>query len=195
MDNTVRVGNLFIISGPSGTGKGTLVSRVLERIPDAWVSVSATTRKPRPGEQDAVHYYFLSEQEFKDLIDEGGFLEWAFVHGNYYGTLKERVLEHVRAGQQVILEIDVQGAFQVKEAIPEAHLIFIEPPSLEELKRRLHARATESEEVISSRLQTANVELAQKMEYDTRVVNDDLEQATVELVSLINSFANDTKGM
>lgn len=183
-----------MISGPSGAGKGTLLSKVLERIPDAWVSVSATTRDPRPGEKDGVHYFFLDKDHFEDLVENDGFLEWAKVHDNYYGTLRDRVVEHMDAGEQVILEIDVQGAFQVRKALPQAHLIFIEPPSLEELSRRLHSRGTESEDVISSRLKTAEVELAQKMEYDSQVVNDDLERAINELTLLIDSFANDTRG-
>lgn len=195
LENKSRVGNLFVISGPSGAGKGTLVSRVLKRIPDAWVSVSATTRKPRPGEIDGVHYFFLDTEHFKDLVANNGFLEWAKVHDNYYGTLKDNVLEHMQAGNQVILEIDVQGAFQVRKALPQAHLVFIEPPSLEELESRLIKRGTESEDVISSRMKTAEVELAQKMEYDVQVINDDLERATSELVSVIDSYANDTKGI
>lgn len=195
MENNSRLGNLFVISGPSGAGKGTLLSKVIERIPDAWVSVSATTRNPRPGEEEGVHYYFLDKDHFLELVNHDGFLEWAKVHDNYYGTLKESVLEHMKAGEQVILEIDVQGALQVRNVIPEAHLVFIEPPSLEELERRLRSRGTESDDVISSRMKTAEVELAQKMEYDIQVVNDDLEQAVDELTAVINSFANDTKGI
>ena len=195
MENNSRLGNLFVISGPSGAGKGTLLSKVIERIPDAWVSVSATTRSPRPGEEEGVHYYFLDKDHFLELVNHDGFLEWAKVHDNYYGTLKESVLEHMKAGEQVILEIDVQGALQVRNVIPEAHLVFIEPPSLEELERRLRSRGTESDDVISSRMKTAEVELAQKMEYDIQVVNDDLEQAVNELTAVINSFANDTKGI
>ena len=194
-NNNPRIGNLFVISGPSGAGKGTLLSCVLQRIPDAWVSVSATTRQPRPGEQEGVHYFFLDEPEFKKLVEHDGFLEWACVHGNYYGTLKDRVQAHMGKGEQVILEIDVQGAFQVRKALPEAHLVFIDPPSLEELERRLRERGTESDDIISSRLKTAKLELAQKKEYDIEVVNDDLERAVDELVSVINSFANDTKGI
>lgn len=195
MENNNRLGNLFVISGPSGTGKGTLLSKVIERIPDAWVSVSATTRNPRPGEEEGIHYYFLDKDHFLELVNNDGFLEWAKVHDNYYGTLKESVLNHMKAGEQVILEIDVQGALQIRNVIPEAHLVFIEPPSLEELERRLRSRGTESDDVISSRMKTAEVELAQKMEYDIQVVNDDLEQAVNELTAVINSFANDTKGI
>lgn len=195
MENNSRFGNLFVISGPSGAGKGTLLSKVIERIPDAWVSVSATTRQPRPGEEDGIHYYFLDTNHFLDLVNKGGFLEWAKVHDNYYGTLKNTVLEHMDAGEQVILEIDVQGALQVRDAIPQAHLVFIEPPSLDELERRLRGRGTESEDVISSRMKTAEVELAHKMEYDIQVVNDDLDRAVNELAAVINSFANTTKGI
>lgn len=195
MENNSRVGNLFVVSGPSGAGKGTLLSQVIERIPDAWVSVSATTRSPRPGEIEGVHYFFLDTDHFKSLVEQDGFLEWAQVHDNFYGTLKKSVVDHMNAGDQVILEIDVQGALQVRKALPEAHLVFIEPPSLEELERRLRQRGTETEDVISSRMKTAEVELAQKMEYDVQVVNDDLERAVHELVEVINSFANDTKGI
>ena len=195
MENNSRVGNLFVVSGPSGAGKGTLLSQVIERIPDAWVSVSATTRSPRPGEIEGVHYFFLDTDHFKSLVEQDGFLEWAQVHDNYYGTLKQSVIDHMNAGDQVILEIDVQGALQVRKALPEAHLVFIEPPSLEELERRLRQRGTETDDLISSRMKTAEVELAQKMEYDVQVVNDDLERAVDELVEVINSFANDTKGI
>ena len=190
----MRKGNLFVLSGPSGAGKGTLVKQVLQQVPDAWVSVSATTRQPRPGEVDGKDYYFLDQPHFDGLVSQGGFLEWAHVHGNSYGTLRSRVQERIDRGSQVILEIDVQGAFQVKKAMPEAHLIFIEPPSLEELERRLRGRGTETEEVICSRMKTAEVELARKMEYDVQVVNDELERATEELVSYIGSFAEDMRG-
>lgn len=189
-----RKGNLFVLSGPSGAGKGTLVKRLLQRVPDAWVSVSATTRQPRPGEVDGKDYYFLDQAHFDELVAQGGFLEWACVHGNSYGTLRSRVMEHIEAGNQVILEIDVQGAFLVRKAMPEAHLVFIEPPSLEELERRLRGRGTETEEVVCKRMKTAEVELAQKMEYDVQVVNDELERATEELVSYIGSFADDMRG-
>lgn len=190
----MRKGNLFVLSGPSGAGKGTLVKRVLQRVPDAWVSVSTTTRQPRPGEVDGKDYFFLDQPRFDELVSQGGFLEWAHVHGNSYGTLRSRVQDRIDQGSQVILEIDVQGAFQVKEAMPEAHLIFIEPPSLEELERRLRGRGTETEEVICNRMKTAEVELARKMEYDVQVVNDELERATEELVSYIGSFADDMRG-
>ncbi len=180
-------GDLFVISGPSGAGKGTLVARVVKRIPHTWVSISATTREPRPREINGVHYYFIGDEEFDHLIEEDGFLEWAAVHTARYGTLRSKVNEHLDKGEHVILEIDVQGALQVKQTMPEAHLVFIEPPSIEELKRRLHRRATESDDVIAARMQVARVELSQKMKYDTRVVNDNLDKATDELVDYIES--------
>lgn len=165
------------------------MARLVERIPDVWVSVSATTRQPRPGEVDGQHYFFLSEEEFTRLVEADGFLEWAAVHNHHYGTLKSSVQDAIAQGKQVILEIDVQGAFQVKQAMPMAHLIFIEPPSLEILEQRLRGRGTEEEDVILGRLKTAEVELSKKMEYDFQVVNDDLERSTNELVGIVNSFA------
>lgn len=191
--NSKRYGNLFIVSGPSGAGKGTLVARLLQSVSDAWLSVSATTRKPRNGEIDGIHYFFLDESAFKHLISDDGFLEWALVHGNYYGTLRSAVEHHIKSGDQVILEIDVQGALQVREKMPDAHLIFIEPPSIGELERRLRGRGTETEDVIVKRMQTAHLELSQKMEYDIQLVNDDLDQAASELIAIVNSFAERKK--
>jgi guanylate kinase len=187
-------GNLFVISGPSGAGKGTLVARVLQRVPDAWVSVSATTRKPRPGEKDGVHYYFLDDAAFDELIENDGLLEWADVHGKRYGTPKRVVEEQIAAGKQVILEIDVQGALQVREKLPGAILVFVSPPSLEELRRRLEGRATESKAQIEQRLKTAELELAQSPKYDKQFVNDKLEVAVDELVSFIEGKAAEDEG-
>lgn len=185
----MRHGNLFVISGPSGAGKGTLVARLIEKMPDAWVSVSATTRKPRAGEVEGVHYYFKSEDDFMELADNGGLLEWARYSGNCYGTPRASVEEHIAEGKQVILEIDVQGGFQIREKMPDATLIFIEPPSMEVLEQRLRGRGTEAEEVIQQRLEAAKVELSRKMEYDKRLVNDDLQRALDELVAFIDSKA------
>lgn len=188
-----RRGNLFVISGPSGAGKGTLVARLLSRVEDAWVSVSATTRKPREGEIDGVHYRFLTDGQFDRLVEQDGFLEWAPVHSCRYGTPRAPIEEHMAKGGQVILEIDVQGAFQVKGKMPQAHLVFIEPPSLEVLEARLRGRGTETEEAVESRMKTALVELSQKKKYDIRIVNDDLERATDELVAYVESQANESK--
>lgn len=189
----MRTGNLFVISGPSGAGKGTLVARLVKEVPDAWVSVSATTRAPRPGEVDGVHYRFMTTDEFSSLVERDGFLEWAEVHGNYYGTPIDPIRQHMAKGGQVILEIDVQGALQVRERIPEAHLVFIEPPSLEELERRLRGRGTETEEVIRMRMENAKVELSVKMEYDIRLVNDNLDESVNTLVGIVDSYAKSQK--
>lgn len=185
----MRRGNLFVISGPSGAGKGTLVARLLQEVSDAWVSVSATTRAPREGEVDGISYHFKTREEFMQLVDEGGLLEWAEFAGNCYGTPRASVEEQMAQGKQVILEIEVQGAFQIREKMPKAHLVFIEPPSLEVLEERLRGRGTETEDAIQRRLQTAELELSRKMEYDVRLVNDDLEIAVEELVAYVNSKA------
>lgn len=185
----MRKGNLFVISGPSGAGKGTLVSRLLERIPGAWVSISATTRAPREGEVDGVHYLFMDDAEFDRMVEEGGLLEWAQVHDHKYGTPRALVESHMADGDQVILEIDVQGGFQIKEKNPDAHLVFIEPPSIDELERRLRGRGTEDEDTIALRMRNAELELSRKMEYDIQFVNDDLDVCTDEVVSYIERQA------
>ncbi len=169
-------GRLFVISGPSGVGKGTLVSRLAEE-PGIWVSVSATTRDPRPGEVDGSDYFFMDRDAFLDKAAAKGFIEWAEYSGNCYGTPKDTVEEHLEAGEDVILEIEVQGALQIKEQLPEARLVFVLPPSLEVLEERLRGRGTETEEVIQRRLATARLELDEKMKYDYQLVNDDLDEA------------------
>lgn len=189
----MRKGNLFVVSGPAGAGKGTIMSRIVEEVPGAWLSVSATTRAPRPGEVDGVHYFFVSDEEFDKLVNEHGLLEWAQVHANRYGTPRSSVEEHIAAGDQVFLEIDVQGGFQIREQIPETHLIFIEPPSLEELEHRLRGRGTESEESIALRMRNAKIELSRKMEYDKRFVNDNLDACVQALVDYIECQANKDK--
>ncbi len=178
-------GKLYVISGPSGVGKGTLVSKLLDMRDDVVLSISATTRSPRPGEVDGKNYFFLTKDEFKNLIDADGLIEWAEYAGNFYGTPLDFVEEQLSAGTNVILEIEVQGAFQVKEKLPDATLIFIEPPSMDELERRIIGRGTESEDVIESRMRTARVEMERKMEYDIAVMNDDVDSAVARLSECI----------
>lgn len=178
-------GNLFVVSGPSGVGKGTIVSRVIDEVPDAVLSISATTRSPREGEVNGVDYLFLDRADFKDRVAHDGFLEWAEYAGNLYGTPLDFVRDEIAAGKQVILEIEVQGALQVKEKMPEAKLVFIEPPSMDELARRLSGRGTESAEQVERRLEVAKVEMNRKEEYDKLLVNDSLDAAVAELEGYI----------
>jgi len=161
------------------------MAALLREVPQCWLSVSATTRAPREGEREGVEYFFVSDEDFDRLVSEDALLEWAFVHGQRYGTLQSIVEEHIAAGEQVILEIDCQGGFQVKEKIPSTHLVFIEPPSLEVLEDRLRKRGTEGEEKITERMRTAKLELLRKKEYDVSLINDDLEKAVSELVAYV----------
>jgi guanylate kinase len=186
----MRKGNLFIISGPSGAGKGTLVKELPARVPDLWVSVSVTTRAPRPGEVEGQHYFFVSSEEFRRLADTGGLLEWAEVHGNCYGTPRAAVEAKIEEGRQVVLEIDPQGAFQVKQLMPDSVLVFITPPSWEELQRRLEKRGSETKAQVETRLQTAKGELELVGKYDRVVQNDDVLRAVGELVGIIDSYAD-----
>lgn len=176
---------LFVISGPSGAGKGTLVARIRERYPRLGLTVSATTRAPRDGEVDGCSYYFLTEEEFSRRIEAGEFVEWAQVHGHRYGTLVSEVSSKLEGGSSLVLEIDVQGAFQVKERFPDAVLVFIMPPSLDVLRERLVDRGTESDNSLKLRLANAEREMALADRYDDIVVNDDLERATEELLGVI----------
>ena len=185
----MRKGNLFVISGPSGAGKGTLVARLLQEVPDVWLSISMTTRVPRKGETNNVDYYFVTEDQFRALIQEDGLLEWAQVHEHLYGTPRKNIENHIKEGKQVILEIDVQGAFQVREKMPNAQLIFIEPPSLEVLRQRLYKRNTEPQNVIEKRMRVAELELLHKIEYDITLVNDDLDDTAKKLIAYINNKA------
>lgn len=188
-DHGTHTGRLVIISGPSGAGKGTLVERLVTRVPGLWVSVSATTRRPRPGETDGVDYYFLTSEEFDRRIAAGDFLEWAQVHGNRYGTLRSSVEAKMAEGRDVILEIDPQGALQVKALMPEAVLVFIIAPSFAELERRIRSRGAETDEQIKTRLATAVHELELVGDYDYVVENDEVSRATRELADLIESLA------
>jgi len=182
---------LFVISGPSGVGKGTLVSLVRRMRPDLGLTVSATTRPPRLGEVSGVSYHFLSEEEFSRRVDAGEFLEWAEVHGHRYGTLRDDVNAMLASGKSVVLEIDVQGALNVRRILPTAVLIFVEPPSLGELERRLRKRGTESEAQIGLRLAHAKHELELSARYDVRLVNDDRDVAAHRLVEVLKAFETD----
>lgn len=177
---------LTVLAGPTAVGKGTVSTYIRDNYPEVWLSVSATTRAPRPGEEDGVHYFFKGREEFESLVAEGGFLEWAVVHGqNTYGTLRSTVNQAIADGRSVLLEIDLQGARQVKEALPDANFVFLAPPSWDELVRRLVGRGTESAEEQQRRLETAKLELAAEPEFDHTVVNDDIRRAADELVSLM----------
>ncbi len=176
------------MSGPSGVGKGTLVAKLRQRVPSLGLTVSATTRSPREGEKDGVSYYFLSEEEFGRRVEAGEFLEWANVHGHRYGTLHSEVDRLFDEGRSVVLEIDVQGGLNVRRARPDTVLVFIEPPSAEELERRLRGRGTEDEATIRLRLDNAASELEAAASYDERIVNDDLDRAVGELADLIDTY-------
>ncbi|MEB3200938.1 MAG: guanylate kinase [Synechococcaceae cyanobacterium] len=172
---------LTVITGPSGVGKGTLVQLLLQRHPQLWLSVSATTRQPRSGEQDGREYVFLSRDAFTQLVESGGLLEWAEFAGNAYGTPRRPVEERLAAGQPVLLEIELEGARQVRRSFPQARLLFVAPPSFEELERRIRGRGSEAEAAIARRLERAREELAASAEFDAVVVNDRLEAALGEL--------------
>lgn len=176
---------LVVLAGPTAVGKGTVADCVRRQHPEIWISVSVTTRAPRPGEVDGVHYHFVSDAEFDRLIETDGLLEWAVVHrAARYGTPRAAVEEQLAAGRPALLEIDLQGARQVRERMPEAFMVFLKPPSFEELVRRLTGRGTETEAERIRRLETAEVELAAEGEFDATIVNSDVETACRELVDL-----------
>jgi guanylate kinase len=186
-------GRLFVLSGPSGAGKGTIIKGALARRPDVVYSISATTRPARPGERDGVHYHFVSEDEFRSGMERDGFLESATVYGHLYGTPRPPVDEALCAGRDVLLELDVQGAARVKEDRPEAILIFVEPPSLEDLIARLEGRGTEDPAAKARRIETAYEELKSKGNYDHVIVNDDVETAVEALVRILDGYQNDER--
>ncbi|MBJ7347427.1 MAG: guanylate kinase [Thermoleophilaceae bacterium] len=178
---------VFVVTGPSGVGKGTLIARLRELHPQLGLSISATTRQPRPGEQDGVDYYFLTTDEFDRRVNAGDFVEHAAYSGNQYGTLRSELERHNAAGG-VVLEIELQGARQIRESMPAAHQIFIAPPTPEELRDRLMLRGTDSQADITSRLQVATDELAAIGEFNTVVVNDQLEVAVQELNQIVTKL-------
>lgn len=182
-------GKIIVIVAPSGTGKSTLIKLVKEDFPNLKESVSCTTRPPRSGELHGVHYFFLSEDEFLQKKVQGDFLEWAIVHGNYYGTSKSFVIQNLNQGHDLLFDIDVQGADSFKEHFQgQANIIFIEPPSIDELKKRLYARATDPEEVIKRRLKNAESELKKRYDYNYCVKNDDILRARQELQGIITDI-------
>ena len=180
-------GILVVFSGPSGAGKGTILKRYFEDDPPAVLSVSATTRAPRPGEVDGVHYHFISRAEFEQLIANDGVLEYNIYNGNYYGTLREEVDKRLAARKVVVLVIDVHGAANIRRMFPSALSIFVVPPSFEELKKRLVGRGTESPEEISARLEKGRAEIEMALDYDYIVVNDEVETAARRLAEIIRS--------
>ncbi len=178
---------LTVLSGPSGVGKGTVVAAVREMYPHIWVSVSCTTRQPRPGETDGVEYRFVDRATFAGMIERGELLEYDEHFGNIYGTPREPVIAHLEAGVPTLLEIELHGARQVRAAMPDAQLVFLKPPSWAELERRLAVRGTETPDVVADRLARAQLELAAEAEFDTVIVNDDVRHAAAELVALIEA--------
>ncbi len=178
---------LIIITGPSGVGKGTVVKELLDRNKDIWLSISATTRNPRIGEKDGENYYFINDEKFKDMIDKKEFLEWAQFAGNYYGTPLSTLNEKIEKGFIVLLEIEVEGAKQIKEKFPEALSIFLLPPSKAELEKRIRNRGTEKEEAIDRRLSRADSEIASSDEFDFVLTNHDVDETVKEVFKIIKS--------
>ena len=181
---------VFVITGPSGVGKGTLIRALLERLPELEMSVSATTRRPRPGETHGVDYWFLTDDEFQRRVDAGDFVEWAEYSGRRYGTLRSELERVLATGRPVVLEIEVQGARQVRQAMPEAVQVFIEPPSQEALRLRLVGRGTDAPEEVERRLGVAEEELAARSEFGHVVINDRLEDAVERLAEIVRSALN-----
>lgn len=187
-------GRLVVLSGPSGVGKGSVVAAVRRRHPDVWVSVSVTTRRPRPGETDGVEYHFVDEDEFAAMVEDDQLLEHALFAGFHYGTPRAPVLQRLAGDVPALLEIDLQGARQVKARMPEAHLVFLAPPTFEELTRRLVDRGTEDPEVVRRRLDIARIELAAEDEFESVIVNDDVERAADALVAFLTVRAEPGNG-
>tara|TARA_B100000965_G_scaffold231799_1_gene194106 strand:- start:64 stop:618 length:555 start_codon:yes stop_codon:yes gene_type:complete len=181
-----NLGNLTVLTGPSGVGKGTIVRKILDNHTDVWLSISATTRQPRSGEIDGQHYYFLEKKAFQETIDKEGFLEWASFSNNFYGTPKKIVKEKIQEGINVLLEIELEGARQIRKTFPDALQIFLAPPDLSELEKRIRGRGTESEESIRDRLAIANKEIIAAKEFDAVVINEDINKAFREIEGLMD---------
>ena len=183
----IRKGMLLVISGPSGTGKGTLIEKLMQEDPSLVFSVSATTRAPRPGEIDGVHYHFVSNEKYDELVAQGAFVEYATVHGNRYGTLRSEVYARLERGENVVLDIDVQGALNVIATEKEKVSIFLLPPSMKVLRERLTGRGTETPEQVETRLGNAVWEISQKDKYEYKVINDDMEECLATLRAIIRA--------
>ncbi|NTV06275.1 MAG: guanylate kinase [Chlorobiaceae bacterium] len=186
-------GKLIVFSAPSGTGKSTIAKMVLERLPDIRFSVSATTRQKRSGEQEGINYYFLKKEDFEEKIRTGGFIEHEFFFGNYYGTLLDKTLEIIDAGNHILLDLDVKGALNLKRLFPEnSLLLFLKPPSMNVLKQRLEERESEDEESLKARLERARLELSYAERFDEVVVNDNLDKAVDTVTAIISKFLINT---
>lgn len=183
----MRQGCLIVVSGPSGTGKGTVCAALLAAHPEIAYSISATTRSPREGEQDGVHYYFKTKSVFERMIAEGALLEWAQVYGNYYGTPLQPIRDKLAAGQDILLEIDTQGALKVQERFPGGVFIFLLPPSIQELERRIRGRGTEDEKSLSCRLKAAQKEIGVAQRYHYVVVNDEVDTAVAKIAAILTA--------
>ncbi|MGB8702165.1 MAG: guanylate kinase [Thermosynechococcaceae cyanobacterium] len=184
-DSSTPLRNLIVFTGPSGVGKGTVLRTLLMRHPKLHLSISATTRSPRPGEVDGEHYYFLTRSQFEAKVAQGQFLEWAEFAGNLYGTPLQPLMQVMERGDRVILEIELEGARQVRRTAPEALQIFMEPPSLAELEARIRKRGQDAEAAIARRLERAQIEMAAAHEFDVRVINDDLDTTVTELEKIL----------
>ena len=188
----LRRSRLVVLAGPTAVGKGTVAAEVRRTHPEVWISVSATTRAPRPGEENGVHYWFVSDEEFDRMVAEDDLLEWAVVHkAARYGTPRQPVDLALASGHPAMLEIDLQGARQVRETMPDALFVFLAPPSWEELERRLVGRGTETEEERARRLETAKLELAAEAEFDVTIVNHEVHDAAEQLVALMSNSPTD----
>ena len=178
---------LIILTGPSGVGKGTVIKEILGKEKEFWLSISATTRKPREGEKDGENYYFLNQEKFKEMIEQNQFLEWAQFAGNYYGTPLSSVSEKIKNGFNVLLEIEVEGAKQIKEKFPNSLSIFLLPPDKAELERRIRNRGTEKEEAIKKRLLRANYEISASNQFDFALTNNNVDETAKKIIKLIKT--------